>query len=139
VDSVLKSVKRIVADDTDAAFVGGASWFSQVQTPLTTSAPDAIALSTIVPADEATEVVASANIVITFNNKIASDYVFVTKLADSSIVSVVKSYDTTGKILTINPAENLTAGAEYQVNVIGLIDVYGQTLAAVTKTFTVAS
>lgn len=137
-DASVSSQKRTIADDTDAAFTGGDVWFSQVQTPLTAVSPSAIALSSTVPADLATAVAATDEVVLTFNNKIAEDYVFVTNTATSAIFATTSAYDTTGKILTLSHASDFATGVKYQVNVIGVKDVYGQSLADSTSTFTVA-
>ena len=95
----------------------------------------AVALSTIVPADAATNVAKAANVVITFNNKIMREAVVVTSAA-GVIVPGAKTWDTTGKILTFNPTSDLTGATVYLVTVGGVADIYGQTLAAVVKKFT---
>jgi len=95
----------------------------------------AVALSTIVPADAATNVAKDANIVITFNNKIMREAVVVTSAA-GVIVPGAKTWDTTGKILTFNPTSDLTGATVYLVTVGGVTDIYGQALAAIVKKFT---
>ena len=130
-----KGVKRIFGDTTNDAF-DPTGWFDQVQTPDTSGAPDAVALSSVAPADGASNQAAAVNIVLTFNNKIASEAVTVVK-NDGTIVAGAKTWDVTGKILTFNPTENLAAGGTYIVNVAGVIDVYGQTLAASATNFDV--
>ncbi|MFA6717907.1 MAG: major tail protein [Prevotella sp.] len=132
-----RSMKRVIADTADSAF-SATSWFTQVQTPDTSSAPAAIAMSSIVPEDDASSVAVSATIVLTFNNKIASDSVTVISAA-GAIAVTAKAYDSTGKILTITPAESLAASTTYIVSVSGVVDVYGQTLEATAKNFTTAS
>jgi phi13 family phage major tail protein len=136
VDGVFKPMKRIFADTTDSAF-DPTGWFTQVQTPDTTSEPDAIALSSIVPDDEATGVAVGANIVLTFNNKIASEAITVISEA-GALVAAAKSWDAAGKILTINPDANLAASTGYIVAVAGVTDIYGQQLAAAAKNFETA-
>jgi phi13 family phage major tail protein len=136
IDSKQKSLKRVFADTTDVAF-DPTGWFDQVQTPDTAGAPDAIALSTIIPDDEATAVAVSANVVLTFNNKIASEAITIVK-ADGSFVAGTKTWDATGKILTFNPTANLDASSVYIVSVAGVVDIYGQALAATAKNFTTA-
>ncbi len=59
--------------------------------------------------------------------------------AAGAVVSVTKTFDTTGKILTLTPAENLSASTAYIVAVSGVVDVYGQELAATAKNFTTAA
>jgi hypothetical protein len=75
--------------------------------------------------------------VLTFNNKIASEAITVIE-DDGTIVAAAKSWDATGKILTIDPTVNLDAATTYLVAVNGVIDIYGQALAAAAKNFTTA-
>lgn len=97
-------------------------------------APSAVALSTIVPADDATAIAINANVVITFNNKILSESVVVASEL-GEIVLGSKTWDVTGKILTFYPTSDLTNSTLYIVTVGGVIDIYGQALAAVVKNF----
>jgi hypothetical protein len=97
--------------------------------------PDAIALSTIVPADDADNVAVDANVVLTFNNKILRESIVVTK-SDGTIVAGTKSWDSTGKILTFDPTANLSNSSTYIVTIGGVVDIYGKTLAAQVKNFT---
>jgi len=43
-----------------------------------------------------------------------------------------------GKVLTVNPGSSLGAATKYIVAVTGVVDIYGQELAAVGKDFTTA-
>lgn len=138
-DGTAKGLKAITADTTDPAFtVTPANWFAQVQTPLTIGSPSALALSSSNPADDASGVLATAHPTLTFSNKIDEDNILLIKQSDNSIVSITKSYDSTGKILTITPATNLTSVAIYQIVVAGVKDIYGQSLAPSVINFTVA-
>lgn len=136
VNAVLKSLKRVFADTSDATFVP-TGWFDQVQTPTVVGAPAAVTLSTIVPADGASGIVVTANIVLTFNNAITSEAVSVIK-ADGTLVAGAKTWDATAKILTFNPTASLDAGATYIVAVNGVTDIYGQALAASAVNFATA-
>ena len=98
------------------------------------AAPAALALSTIVPDDEATGVALDANIVLTFNNKIAREAIIVTDELGGIVVGT-KTWDVAGKILTFNPSSNLTASTVYLVAIAGVVDIYNQSLAAVVKNF----
>ncbi len=138
-DSTTKGVKGVFADTTDSAFVTGDSWFSQVQTPATIGAPAALTMSSIVPASGATGVLASANVVLTFSNAIASHSVKLVDDVTDAIVPAAYTFDSTGKILTINPTGNMTAGDKHAVAIFGVKDVYGQSLADSLSYFTVAS
>lgn len=99
------------------------------------AAPDALALSSIVPDDEAVGVAIAANIVLTFNNKILREAIVVAK-ADGTIILGAKIWDAAGKVLTFNPTADFTGSTVYLVTVGGVIDIYGQSLAPVVKNFT---
>lgn len=131
-----KPMKRVYGDTADTAF-DASGWFAQVQTPTTAAAPAAVALSSIVPADNATGVAVGANIVLTFNNAIASEAVTIIK-ADGTLVTAAKTWDATAKILTVNPSSDLSASSTYIVSVAGVVDIYGQTLAASAVNFATA-
>lgn len=100
-------------------------------------APSAIALSTSLPADAATAVVVSANVVLTFNNKILKESI-VLMTAAGVLVPFAKTWDATGKIMTIDPTTNLAAATVFLVVVNTVVDVYSQTLATVVRKFTTA-
>ena len=97
--------------------------------------PDAIALSTSVPADEATDIAIDADIVLTFNNAIVQENVIMMTVAGVP-VAVTKTWDATAKILTVNPDSDLSNSTEYIVVVDGVVDMYAQLLATETVSFT---
>lgn len=123
-------------ETADAAF-SETGFFDQVQTPDSDGAPSALALSTIVPADEALAIAVTANIVLTFSNKIASSSVVLID-DDGAAVAGAQTWDATGKILTIDPTTSLAASTLHIVAIAGVVDVFGQALDATTKTFTTA-
>ena len=108
---------------------------AEIITLFTEAAPDQVALSTIVPNDDAANVAINANVVLTFNNKIDREAVVVTSAA-GAIVAGSKTWDATGKILTFNPTADLTNNTTYVVTVGGVVDIYNQSLTAVVKNFT---
>lgn len=109
----------------------------EVASIFASAAPSALSLTTSVPAADATAVVASANIVLTFNNKILEEAIILTTAA-GVIVPFSKSWDATGKILTIDPTANLTAATVHLITVGGVVDMYNQTLAPLVRKFTTA-
>lgn len=135
IDGESKGLKRVFGDTAEAAFDPD-GWFDQVQTPDTTSAPAAIALSTIVPADGAAGIAIDTTVVLTFNNQIASDEVILIDSTNGDPVACTKAYDAAGKVLTIIPDSDLANNTKYIVSVAGVIDIYGQELAATGKEFT---
>lgn len=110
----------------------------EVYTIMSEPAPSALALSTIVPDDEATAVAVDANIVMTFNNKIAKESIMITSEA-GALVAGSKTWDATGKILTFNPTASLSTSTVYIVAIGGVVDIYNQALAATVKNFTTAA
>lgn len=106
----------------------------EVKAILESAAPSDVALTSIVPADDATAVALDSNIVLTFNNKIASESIVVTSNA-GAIVEGTKTWDSEGKVLTFNPTTNLTASTTYIVGVVSVIDIYGKKLATTVKNF----
>lgn len=107
----------------------------EIATLFTGSTIAAVALSSIVPADGATAIAKNANIVLTFNNKLASEAIIVTD-ATGVMVAGTKTLDGTGKILTFDPTVDFTGTKVYIVTIGGVVDIYGQALAPVVKDFT---
>lgn len=130
-------LKRVFGDTADGAF-DATGWFTQVQVP-GASAPSAVALSSIVPADGATGISRTSTVVLTFNNKIESEAIAIFNTSTGDPVAATKAWDTAGKVLTITPDAQLAATTKYLVSVAGVVDVYGQALAAAGKDFTTGS
>lgn len=135
---MVDGLKVSKTDTTDPAFTTEASWFSQVQTPLTFGAVTALSV-TALPANNATNVLATATPTLTFSNKIAEQAITLVKYADNTVVTTTNTFDTAGKIFTITPSASLTAGAVYLIIVSGVTDVFNQDLATSIIKFTVAS
>jgi hypothetical protein len=102
------------------------------------AAPSALALSTIVPADDATAIARTANIVLTFNNKVLTENIVVTD-AVGGIIAGTKTWDVAGKIMTFDPTDTMAALTVHIVTIAGVTDIYGQSLAASVKNFTTAA
>lgn len=98
-------------------------------------APSALALSSSSPADEVATVAVDANIVLTFNNKIAEESIVIASAA-GVVVAGVKTWDAAGKVLTFNPTTNFANSTSYIIIVTGVVDIYGQGLAPVVNNFT---
>jgi methionine-rich copper-binding protein CopC len=97
-------------------------------------APSAVALVSSSPEDGDSTVALDSNIVLTFNNKILRESVVVISEA-GDVVAGAKTWDAAGKVLTFNPTENLTTDTTYIVAVAGVVDIYGQALAASAVNF----
>lgn len=111
---------------------------AEIAALFTAGAPDPIALSSIVPADLEAAAAIDANVVLTFNNPIQSDSVVVVS-AGGAVVGGTKTWTVGDTVLTFNPTSNFAPGTTYIVTIASVVDVYGQTLDTVTKTFTTAS
>lgn len=135
VNGEMMSLKRVFADTANTAF-DPAGWFAQVRTPDVSAAPAVLALTSSSPADKATGVSRSGSVGLTFTNAIQSETVTLLSGATGDAVTVTKSWDSTGKVLTITPSSTLAATAAYIVVISGVTDVYGQRLAVTSRTFT---
>jgi hypothetical protein len=111
---------------------------NEIATLFASAAPSALALSTIVPADDATAIARTANIVLTFNNKVLTENIVVTD-ATGVIVAGTKSWDATGKIMTFDPTATMAATTVHIVTIAGVTDIYGQSLTPAVKNFTTGS
>jgi hypothetical protein len=98
-------------------------------------APSALELSSVGPLDDAEDQAITVSVVLTFNNAIARESVVVASAA-GEIIAGAKTWDVAGKILTFTPTDNLANNTVYVVTVGGVVDIYGQSLAAVVKNFT---
>ena len=110
---------------------------NEIATIFGAAAPSALALSSIVPADDASAIAVASNITLTFNNKILREAIVVTSAA-GAVIAGTKTWDATGKVLTFDPTTNLSAGTTYLVTVGGVVDIYNQVLAPEVKNFATA-
>lgn len=93
---------------------------------------------TSVPADAATAVARASSIVLTFSNKIKSESILVTTAA-GVIVPVNRSWNAAGTVLTLAPTSNMAATTVHIIALAGIVDIYGQILAAEVRDFTTAA
>jgi phi13 family phage major tail protein len=136
--SVTDTLKRLIGD-TDATGFSATGWFTQVQTPATTT-PSALALSSSVPTAGATGISVSANITLTFNNALGTDEedgVTLINATTGAVIAGANTVNTAHKVVTIDPTGSLSAGTEYRV-VYNVLDIYAQRLAGVLS-FTTAA
>lgn len=130
--------KRTIGDTSDPAFTLASTWFDQVVTPSSHTAPASLALSNCTPTDGATGVLVTIAPMLVFNNAIA-DYDSIALLeADGSVIANTMILSTDGKTLTITPTANLSAATAYTIVLAGITDIYGQKLATQTIKFTTA-
>jgi hypothetical protein len=94
-----------------------------------------LALSSIVPAANATAVAVGASIVLTFSNAIKGESVVVTTAAGVA-VAVSRAWNAVRTVLTLQPTANMSASTVHLVAITGVVDVYGQTLATSVSKFT---
>ena len=106
--------------------------------PVVGAAP-AFTLSSV-PADAATGIVVSSNIVLTFSNKLAPN-------AENGIIlttdagvpkACARTIDSARKVVTLNPSTDMAGATDYLIIVPGVTDVYGQTLADTVIDFATA-
>jgi len=127
-----KSFKRVFGD-TDTTSFSATGWFSQVQTPVVV-APSALALSSADPADGASGVATSETPVLTFNNALINNAIYMVTLAkaDGTVAAVTAALDATKKIMTITPGSALSASTTYLLS-YAVEDIYGQHLSGVVN------
>lgn len=123
---------QITADEDDAAFTGGATWFNAVQE----QNPDTTALTvTVVPADSATAVADNSNVVWTFNKAIqtllvATSNFFVIDNTGAQKAGTL-SVSTDQKTITFTPTAAFAATTAYTaIATTNVKDVPGIALAA---------
>jgi hypothetical protein len=109
----------------------------EITSIITGTSISAVTVSSV-PANAATAVSVNSDVVLTFNNKIAKESVVLMVSATGAVVSINKTFDATGKILTVHPTSALTAATKYLVAIVGVADIYNQTLATTVNTFTTA-
>jgi len=133
-----KSVKRIVGDEDTTNF-SGTGFFTQVQVPSITT-PDAVALSSSVPANAATGISKTTAFTLTFNNAMAADVINSVSLLDATpaLVTVTATLDATKKILTVTHTA-LAGTTAHTLVISGATDIYGQVLANTIVKFTTAA
>ena len=100
-----------------------------VETKVNVTTPDALVLSSSVPADTVVGVAVDASIVLTFNNQIASEAIVAYDWGVGAFVTTGKAWDATGKILTISHVADFSTGGDIEVTIAGVKDIYGQELA----------
>lgn len=110
----------------------------EVATLFGAGAPSALQLVSSVPADDAAAIVRASNIVLTFNNKILRESI-VLATAAGLLVPFAKSWDTDGKILTINPNSDMAPTTVHIIAISGVVDIYNQGLADEIRNFTTGS
>lgn len=99
-----------------------------------------LALSSSTPAANATNVAVDIKPALTFNNQIADfSGIILLNESDNTIVTATESIEQTGKIITVAPSANLTAGKTYDIILNDIKDIYGQKLASEIIKFTTVS
>jgi hypothetical protein len=135
--AITDSVKRVIGDEDTPSF-SATSFFSQVQTPASTT-PAVLALSSSVPVDDATGISKTANLTLTYNNALVAGVINTITLLDATQTKLAATItlDATKKIVTIDPTASL-AGTTAHTLVANALDIYGQTLTSII-TFTTAA
>ena len=108
--------------------------------PPASGSPAAFTLSTS-PADGASSVAITANVVLTFSNEIvagAEERCMIVSAAGAPVAATM-SIDAARKVVTLNPDASLSTSTTYIVTVAGVKDIYGQTLADSAVNFETAS
>ena len=144
-------LRKRVADSEATSYVAstGTGWFTTGDISPDTTPPT---VDTVVPADAATEQLATVNVVWTFDEAIlptlvtdnpdeTNPYFQLIKASDGTIVAGALTIGTNDTVVTFSPTENLAAGGAYiAIANTGICDKSGNHLAATSITnFAVAS
>lgn len=132
----------------EAEFAGvkvGGKAYDIVANETTTALPGATASApaftlTPVPADAATGIVVSDNIVLTFSNALmvgAENGIILTTVAGVP-KACARTISANRKVVTLDPTTNLAGATEYLIVVPGVTDVFGQALDDTVVNFTTA-
>lgn len=112
----------------------------EAATDIPASATNTAATISNVPADAATGVSVTDNVVLTFSKAIQfeSDKFTLVKTSDSSAVTMpTPTIDSTNKVVTMNPTSSLSASTQYTWAATDILDIYGNTVTD-TGSFTTA-
>jgi len=133
------TIKGIAIDDGTNGIYDWVQNETADDLPGTTATPDAFTVSTV-PADAATGVVVSANLVLTFSNplKAGAEAGIVLTTAAGVPVACARTLDAAREVVTLNPDSNLSGTTDYLLIIAGVTDIYNQTLADTVKNFTTA-
>ena len=129
-----------VSGATDAAgnTMDQVSWsFTTAAAPPADTTPPTITART--PASGASGVATSTTVTATFSEPVQSSTINMTLSGPGGSVSGNVSYDSTSRKTTFTPGAALAASTTYTVNVSGAKDLAGNTMTAVSWTFTTAA
>ncbi|MED0676986.1 major tail protein [Aneurinibacillus thermoaerophilus] len=122
---------QVVGDEDETGFAAGDTWFNQVyERVVDTTAPTV----TVSPTDGETGVLGGSNITWTFSKEMNIATVnaanFIVMTADGTTVNGTLSLDATKKIVTFDPAANLSAATDYiAIATTNVKDINGNSLA----------
>jgi hypothetical protein len=112
-------------------------WHEDTLTAIVTTADStAPTVSTVSPADAATGVAVTADVVITMSEGIradtlTSDNFFIVRTDTGATIPAALAYDSGTFAITLNPTSNLTAAKTYNVFVVAARDLAGNKIASV--------
>lgn len=135
----MTKIKGIAIDDGTNGIYDWVQNETAAALPGTTASAPAFTLSTS-PADAATGVVITADIVLTFSNALKAhteNGIALTTVAGAAVANTT-TISANRKVVTINPTASLGAATEHLVVVAGVKDIYGQSLATTVVNFTTA-
>ncbi len=134
------STYRFVVAAVNGVGTGSPSDPSDPVTPIgDTIAPT---VTTVSPADTATDVAVGANVAATFSENVTGvngARFTLRNTATNALVGAAVGYNATTRVATLNPTANLVAGTQYTARLLtGIADPSANPLAPVTWTFTAA-
>lgn len=136
--SKMDGAKKVHGDE-DATNFDAATWFAAVQIPVA-GTPSALSVLSS-PADGATGVVITANVVLTFSNPLAGgaeDGIILVRSDTQAAISCVRTISSDRTVVTLDPASSLTSAKTYLAIIAGVVDIHGQALASTVIDFVTA-
>ena len=109
------------------------SWSFTTTTAPVTTAPTVTAQS---PASGATGVAITSSVTATFSAEVQPSTISFVLMQGSTTIGALVSYDPTTNIVTLDPNANLAYGSTYTATLSGAKDLYGNTMATLSWSFT---
>ena len=112
------------------------SWTFTTAGTADATAPTASALT---PASGATGVPVAANVTATLSEAVVPGTISLVLKAGSTTVPATATYDAASRVVTLDPASNLSPGTTYTATLSGAQDLSGNTMASTSWSFTTAA
>jgi predicted secreted protein len=100
--------------------------------------PPSLTMVSVLPAADATGVLTSASITLTFSNEISDDNIFLINSPGGTVVPCTKTWNAAKTMCTLKPNASLDSGERHAIIVANITDIFGQSLTDTASYFTTA-